>query len=105
MQVLVLPVHATVEPALLDVERLHQLPILAPLLALPNLLKGLRIDVADTESLIQKMRRASEDVAIPHCVDPEHRSRTAFVVVMRLAFLLHGTGAVDDLERLSVEVF
>jgi hypothetical protein len=45
-------VHATVEPALLDVERLHQFPILAPALALPYLLEGLRVDIADAKALI-----------------------------------------------------
>src|SRR5438045_2740215 len=62
-KVLVRLVHPAIQAALLDVELLHELPVLAPAGAFPYLAEGLLVDVADLEALIQKMRRAGEDVA------------------------------------------
>ena len=49
VQVFVRPVHAAVQPTVLDVELLHHLPVLSSALSLPYLLKGLGIEVADAE--------------------------------------------------------
>jgi hypothetical protein len=56
MQIPVVFVHPTVQPALLDIKRLHQFPVLASFLSLPNFLKGLGVEIPDADSLIEQMR-------------------------------------------------
>ena len=45
--------HSAIEATLLNVKFFHQLPILSTLLAFPNLLKALRVDISNAESLIK----------------------------------------------------
>ena len=65
-QVAIRLVEAAVEPTLLDVKLLHHLPITLASLALPYLLKRLRVDVANAETLVQQMRRAGKHPTIGH---------------------------------------
>ena len=56
MQIFVLLVHATVEPALANIKRLHLLPLALSSRTFPYLLKRLRVDIADAETTIHQMR-------------------------------------------------
>ena len=88
MQISIRFVKSAVKPALFDVERLHQFPVLAALLAFPNLPETMLVDVPDAKAPVQQMRGASEDIAVTHRVDPECRRGAALVIVMLTAYLL-----------------
>src|SRR3990167_2405330 len=92
-------VHPTVLSTLLDVEFLHQLPVLFASFAFPDFLKRLVVKIANTELLIEKVRGTSEYIAIRHRIYPEEWSRPAPIVMVRLALLLNRILPVDDLKR------
>lgn len=66
MQVLVRPIHPTVEAALLDVEVLHHFPRLPALFTFPDFLKRLVVEVSNAEAFVQEMSGAYKHSPIGH---------------------------------------
>ena len=102
VEILVRPVHSTVQTTLFNVESLHHFPVFPSLVSFPNLLERLSIKIPNVETTIKQMSGASKHIAISHRVNPEIRRSPALIIGVLLAdFLRDGVSTIDHLEGLG----